>query len=128
MIDETELKEEVEVKEEPEELPEPSEPEQTPKEQPKALTKQQIELQEALLLMEQEDYSEGSDVEDYYWWSYLTKEKPSTSRIPFFDGIFVSLLLFSWAIKSSENAISLFKVIIFNNFVLDLTSFYSRLE
>lgn len=66
MIDETELKEEVEVKEEPEELPEPSEPEQTPKEQPKALTKQQIELQEALLLMEQEDYSEGSDVEDYY--------------------------------------------------------------
>ena len=67
MIDETELKEEVEVKEEPEELPdEPSESEQIPKEQPKALTKQQIELQEALLLMEQEDYSEGSDVEDYY--------------------------------------------------------------
>ncbi|CAG5103800.1 Oidioi.mRNA.OKI2018_I69.chr1.g942.t1.cds [Oikopleura dioica] len=66
MIDESEIKDEVEVKEEPEELPEPAEPDPTPKEQPKALTKEQIELQEALLLMEQEDYSEGSDVEDYY--------------------------------------------------------------
>ena len=66
MIDESEIKDEVEVKEEPEELPEPAQPDPTPKEEPKALTKAQIELQEALLLMEQEDYSEGSDVEDYY--------------------------------------------------------------